>query len=59
MTWFTADTMPRPLAYLDWLDTVARQGKRVVVIGSLGVAYDDRGEATPREAGDARRGSRA
>jgi polysaccharide biosynthesis protein PelA len=47
LTWFTADAMPDPQAYLRWLDAVARSGRRLVVIGPLGVSHDEAGEATP------------
>ncbi len=49
ITWFAADAMPDPLGYLQWLETVARQGKRIAIIGPLGVSHDDRGNATPPE----------
>ncbi len=47
LTWFTADAMPDPQRYLRWLESVARSGRHVVILGPLGVSHDEHGETTP------------
>ncbi len=47
VTWFAAEGLPDPRAYLRFLDRASETGVPVVVIGALGALVDDAGRATP------------
>ncbi|MDH4066279.1 MAG: hypothetical protein OEW19_17895, partial [Acidobacteriota bacterium] len=50
ITWFVGEAMPRPLAYLRWVEALAGGGRPLVVMGALGAMRDERGDLTPLEA---------
>ncbi len=49
LAWFSGDVMPNPLAFAEWAHRFIDGGRKLVMIGGLGMANDRRGKATPIE----------
>lgn len=50
IVWFSGDVMPNPLEFIEWGHGLIDSGRKLVMIGSLGMATDRRGKPTPIEA---------
>ena len=49
IAWFSGDLMPDPIGFIEWSHGFIDSGRRLVMVGSLGMANDRRGKATPVE----------
>ena len=49
LVWFSGDVMPNPLPFAEWAHRFIDGGRKLVIIGGLGMANDRRGKATPVE----------
>ncbi len=49
LVWFSGDVMPNPLAFIEWSHNLIDAGRKLVIVGSLGMASDRRGKPTSVE----------
>ncbi len=49
VAWFSGDIMPNPVGFIEWGQDFIEGGRKLVLIGSLGMANDRRGKATAIE----------
>ena len=49
VAWFSGDVMPNPTGFIEWGQDFIESGRKLVLIGSIGMANDRRGKATPIE----------
>lgn len=49
LVWFSGDVMPNPLPFAEWAHRFIDSGRRLVMVGGLGMANDRRGKPTPVE----------
>jgi hypothetical protein len=50
LVWFYGDAMPNPLEFIDWSQRLVDGGRKLVLLGGLGMSNDREGRATPVDA---------
>ena len=47
VTWFLSDAIPNPSAFMSWAEAAMESGKKLIIMGDLGVNRDYGGRLTP------------